>query len=72
VKFRVGPHSASYDLAVDGDGNAARINGVPSQEFRDCLVAKWLVEPVHANHVRLLANSRASKELRGANVTPWR
>jgi hypothetical protein len=45
---------------------------VSSQEFRHRLIEERLVEAIHSNHARPAANSSASKELRGANVTPWR
>ena len=72
AKFLFVPDSASYDLAVNGDRDAAWFDGVSSQEFRHRLIEERLVEAIHSNHARPVANSSASKELRGANVTPWR
>jgi hypothetical protein len=72
VNLRLVPHAASYDLAVDGDRDSTRFNTVSGQEISDRLVDERLVDSVHSNHANFSANSSASKELRGANVTPWR
>jgi hypothetical protein len=45
---------------------------VSGQKFHNRFVDEGLVDPVHPNHANLSANSSASRELRGANVTPWR
>jgi hypothetical protein len=45
---------------------------VSGQKFHDRFVDERLVDSVHPNHANLSANSSASRELSGANVTPWR
>ena len=72
MNFYFVPYTATYDFAVQSDGNASRFNTVSGQKIRDRFVDERLAVSVHPNHANLFANASASSELRGAKVTPWR
>jgi hypothetical protein len=72
VKLSFAPDPAPDHLAVDRNGNTSWFDLVSNEKILHRFVDVRLIDSVHPNHVNRFANSSAPRELRGANVTPWR